>query len=74
MDHPEINIPQAVVQAKQAVELNANIPSSQRNKAIISELNEQGLFRVKNSVEMVSKELGLSANTVYLHLRSLKKE
>lgn len=73
VDDPDINIPQAVVEAKQAVEMNASILPSQKNKAIVSLLYEQGLFQVKNAVEMVSKELGLSANTVYLHLRSLKQ-
>ncbi len=71
-DNPVQNISQAVDEAKRSVENNANILPSQKKKAIITILFDQGVFSIKNSVEIVAKELDLSINTVYLHLRNLK--
>ena len=73
-DNPVHSIPEAVAEARASVESNRNILPSLRNKAIISILYDRGIFRIKNSVEIVAKELGISINTVYLHLRAKKKE
>ena len=48
------------------------ISSVNRNKEIIRLVHEQGIFKMKNAVPKVAQELGVSKNTVYLHLRSLK--
>ncbi len=72
-DNPVHNISQAVETARRSVESNPNILPSQRKKAIITLLFDQGIFTIKNSVEIVARELDLSVNTVYLHLRGLKK-
>ncbi|WP_367998371.1 helix-turn-helix domain-containing protein [Acidaminococcus massiliensis] len=32
------------------------------------------IFRLKNSVEKVAGQLGISKNTVYLHLRKIRKD
>ncbi len=73
-DNPVHTIPAAVADARKTVESNRNILPSLQKKAIISILYDQGIFRIKNSVEIVAKELGISINTVYLHLRAKKKE
>lgn len=73
-DNPSHSIPEAVAEAKHAVDANRNILPSLRNKAIVSILYDQGIFRIKNSVEIVARELGLSINTVYLHLRAKRSE
>ncbi len=71
-DNPTHSIPEAVAEARRTVEANRSILPSLQNKAIVSILYDQGIFRIKNSVEIVAKELGLSINTIYLHLRSKK--
>ncbi|MEX2443776.1 MAG: PAS domain-containing protein [Alkalispirochaeta sp.] len=45
-----------------------------KNRAIVSELNRQGIFDVKGAVEMVSTELGVSRFTVYNYLRDLRND
>ena len=45
-----------------------------RNKEIVWRLYEKGVFNLKNSVVYVAEKLGISRNTVYMHLRSLKSQ
>ncbi|TVR72778.1 MAG: hypothetical protein EA427_02770 [Spirochaetaceae bacterium] len=45
-----------------------------RNRAIVAELNRQGIFDIKGAVEMVSAELGVSRFTVYNYLRDLRND
>ena len=59
-------------QAKATVFADPRISSVNRNKEIIRLVHEQGIFKMKNAVPKVAQELGVSKNTVYLHLRSLK--
>ncbi|WP_037006674.1 helix-turn-helix transcriptional regulator [Pseudomonas asplenii] len=42
------------------------------NKAVINLLHEQGIFKLKGAVGRVAQDLGVSRNTVYLHLRSAR--
>ena len=46
---------------------------SQKNKEIVSLLYYQGIFKLKNAVPLISQELGLSKNTVYMHIRTLEE-
>ena len=69
MDH---FIHAALDQAKATVFADPRISSVNRNKEIIRLVHEQGIFKMKNAVPKVAQELGVSKNTVYLHLRSLK--
>ena len=65
---------QATVSAKERVNVDANIIPSQKNKEIISILYGQGIFKLKDSVIKIADILGISKNTVYLHLRALQKK
>lgn len=47
-----------------------NISASNKNKAIIYSLYNRGVFKIKDSVSKVANLLGISKNTVYLHLRN----
>jgi len=58
---------------KEAVVSDESVPSVLRNKEIVTRLYYQGVFRLKNAVSLVSRDLGISKNTVYLHLRPLEK-
>lgn len=44
-----------------------------RNKAIVHFLYEEGIFNIKDAVNLVADELGISKNTVYLHLRHCRE-
>lgn len=67
----ETVITDAVSQSKESVFGNDSIPAVNKNKEILSVLYEQGIFKLKNAVPIVATALGISKNTVYLHLRSL---
>ncbi|MEG0526377.1 MAG: PAS domain-containing protein [Longicatena sp.] len=47
-----------------------SISSSNKNKEIIYDLYNKGIFQIKDSVSVIAKLLNISKNTVYLHLRS----
>lgn len=49
---------------------DAGVSSSNKNKAIINILYEKGIFQIKDAVSKVADLLGISKNTVYLHLRN----
>lgn len=51
---------------------NSAITSSNRNKEIVTILHDKGIFNMKDSVIKVADLLGISKNTVYMHLRNLK--
>lgn len=51
---------------------DSSISFSNKNKAIISQLYDKGIFQIKDSVTMIAAQLGISKNTVYLHLRNLQ--
>ncbi|KAE9527638.1 transcriptional regulator [Testudinibacter aquarius] len=41
-----------------------------KNKLIITELYQQGLFELKGATKVIANLLGISTHTVYLHLRN----
>ncbi len=48
------------------------ISPSERNKKIIGDLYEKGIFEIKGAVDMVSDEMGISRYTVYNYIREMK--
>jgi predicted transcriptional regulator YheO len=50
------------------------IPVSQKNKEIVTLLYHQGIFKLKDAVQNISHDLGISKNTVYLHIRALEEK
>jgi predicted transcriptional regulator YheO len=45
---------------------------SQKNKKIVTLLYYQGIFKLKDAVQTIARDLGISKNTVYLHIRTLE--
>jgi len=66
-------IQEAVADARNQILFNPNIPAVNKNKELIRILYEKGIFNIKDSVIQVAGALGISRNTVYLHLRSIAK-
>lgn len=64
-------IANAVNDARSQVMFNSSISPVNKNKELIRILHEKGIFRIKNSVSQVARALGISKNTVYLHLRGI---
>lgn len=44
-----------------------------KNKEIVTQLYQRGIFNIKDSVLKVASLLGISKNTVYMHIRNLKE-
>jgi predicted transcriptional regulator YheO len=65
-------IVRALTRAKDEVCADHSIHEHLKNKEIITLLYHQGVFKLKNAVQTVAKELGISKNTVYLHIRALE--
>jgi predicted transcriptional regulator YheO len=53
---------------------DGRIPVSQKNKEIVTLLYYQGIFKLKDAVQIISRDLGISKNTVYLHIRALEEK
>lgn len=73
-DNVEDLILTSVEEAKARVYSNPDISTANKNKAIVHLLYEKGIFNMKDAVIKVAQHLGISKNTVYLHLRNLDKE
>lgn len=70
VDNPVELIRDAVLQVRNEVLADINITAQNRNKEIVMRLADRGIFKLKDSVVQCSELLGISKNTVYLHLRN----
>lgn len=64
----------AVENAIRTVESQGLADSPARNREIVAQLYAAGIFNIKDAVNRVASALGISRNTVYLHLRNLRGE
>ena len=62
----------ALAEIKSAVLNDLSVSSQNKNKEIILALYHRGIFNIKDSVLKVATLLGISKNTVYMHIRNLK--
>lgn len=60
-------------QARLQVQGDETVPAANRNREIIAILHRKGVFNRKDAVVRVAGHLGLSKNTVYMHIRNLAK-
>jgi predicted transcriptional regulator YheO len=67
-------IARSLEKAKNEVEADSAIAQHLKNKEIVTILYHQGIFKLKNAVQAISEDLGISKNTVYLHIRSLEEK
>lgn len=51
-----------------------SILPSNKNKVIVEELYKKGIFRLKDAVVIVAERMGISRNTIYMHMRNYRKE
>lgn len=71
VDNVDELIFQAVSQIQKEVEMDESVPHLLKNKIIVSKLYKQGVFQFKDAVVKIAEILGISKNTVYMHLRSI---
>ncbi|SBV92242.1 conserved hypothetical protein [uncultured delta proteobacterium] len=61
-----------VGKVRDAVMADETITPANKNKEIVIGLHDRGLFNLKDAVIRVAELLGVSKNTIYMHLRNLK--
>ena len=66
-------IKNAIDEETRSVIANASILPSNRNKAIVERLYDKGIFNLKDSILKVESIMGISKNTIYMHIRNYKK-
>lgn len=71
VDNAEDFMLSALEEAKRIVYNDLSISSSNKNKEIVAYLYNKGIFNLKDSVISISNRLGISKNTVYMHIRNL---
>lgn len=74
VDDPQELITGSVIQIRDEVMADASVTAHNKNKEIISRLVEKGVFQMKDSVNHCADILGISRNTVYMHIRNNKGE
>jgi predicted transcriptional regulator YheO len=67
-------IAKALEKAKSDIAADGTISASQRNKKIVALLYYQGIFKLQNATQVISADLGISKNTVYMHIRTLEEK
>lgn len=65
-------IHESVEEIRQQVRNDPAVSSANKNKEIVTLLHQRGIFNLKDGVIQVADLLGISKNTVYLHIRNLK--
>lgn len=66
-------ISEAVSRTLEEVMDDPDIAAVNKNKEIVTRLEEKGIFNIKDAVVKVAEQLDISKNTVYMHLRNLRK-
>jgi predicted transcriptional regulator YheO len=66
-------IESSVAAVREEVEENHQIRQSLKNKEIVLRLYNQGIFELKDSVVKTAIHMGISKNTVYMHLRNIQE-
>ena len=61
-------------ETKEAVYGDPNISSANKNKEIVLQLYQRGIFNLKDAVIKVAEQLNISKNTVYMHIRNFKNQ
>ena len=71
-ENSEELLEQVVAQVRKEVLDDTSISANNKHKEIVRILAQRGIFHLKDSVPKAAKILGISKNTVYLHLRNIR--
>ncbi|OAN14332.1 hypothetical protein A3K86_12200 [Photobacterium jeanii] len=71
---PDEMLNDSIERIKNATIENTAIPTSKRNRVIVEQLYDNGVFSIKDSIVITATALDVSRDTVYRYLRELKNE
>ncbi len=60
-----------ILKVKDAVMNDPEIPAKFKRKEIVRRLNDAGVFKVKNAIQICADTLGITIATIYMHIRNL---
>ena len=66
-------IHQSITQALEEANASKGLSSTNRNRLIVQQLQENGIFSIRGAVGMVANELGVSRYTIYNYLKDGKE-
>ncbi len=69
-----LDIDEAIAAASRHADEEPGLRNRGKAKCIITELYRQGVFNLRNAVQIVGEQTGISPVTVYWHLRGLKNQ
>ena len=64
-------IKQEILKVKDAVMNDSAIPAKFKRKEIVRRLNDSGIFKVKNAIQICADTLDITIATIYMHIRNL---
>ena len=67
-------VTQTIIKMRDMVMHDEEIPAKFKRKEIIRRLNDAGVFKMKNSIQLCADLLGITIATIYMHIRNLDNE
>lgn len=78
MEHFPSEIPDLVHRSMEdvmtGINIKTGISAAEKNKLIVLELFQRGIFEIKGAIDSVAGEMGVSKYTIYHYLRELKSK
>ena len=63
---------QTLEQTIEEVNADRNVANNAKNKQVVLNLYEKGIFDIKDAINLVAVRLNISKHTVYLYIRQFK--
>jgi len=67
-------VAQAVADELEAISRITGVSPTEKNRRVVSNLEQRSVFDIKGSVELVAGELGVTKHTIYKYLREMRGE
>lgn len=67
-------VSQTIESTIEAISNNRNVANNNKNRQIVIELFEKGIFDIKDAINQVAERLNISRHTVYLYIRQIKQD
>lgn len=65
-------VERSVAEVVEAISTDPRISNAAKNKEIVAELHNRGIFDIKGAIDLVSRVLGVSRYTIYNYIREAK--